>query len=168
MSKLGHAGGHAESGARPHTAGNRPSNCLHASALCGRRASYHASSTVCVGRSPTRENRGPPDGPTRPMETTLILRRLFSVSASHARLFGACGCVSGREGPETNERRITLARLGSHCLHQCGNNHGHQYIDYCASPVLVSPACKPACRDVFPVAFCPMLPGGIVIGYKVI
>ena len=22
----------------------------------------------------------------------------------HARLFGACGCVSGREGPETNER----------------------------------------------------------------
>jgi hypothetical protein len=26
------------------------------------------------------------------------------VSASHARLFGACGCVSGREGPETNER----------------------------------------------------------------
>jgi hypothetical protein len=26
------------------------------------------------------------------------------VSASHARLFGACGCVSCREGPETNER----------------------------------------------------------------
>ena len=22
----------------------------------------------------------------------------------HARLFGACGCVSGREGPETNEQ----------------------------------------------------------------
>ena len=30
------------------------------------------------------------------------------VSASHARLVGACGCVSGREGPETNERKGIL------------------------------------------------------------
>ena len=43
-----------QTGARTPTARNRPSNCLLASALCGRRASYHASSTVCVGRSPTR------------------------------------------------------------------------------------------------------------------
>jgi len=41
-------------------------------------------------------------------------RSFYRLSASHARLFGACGCVSGREGPETNERTKDsddLARL---------------------------------------------------------
>ena len=31
------------------------------------------------------------------------------VSASHARLVGACGCVSGREGPETKRRWNAVA-----------------------------------------------------------
>ena len=36
------------------------------------------------------------------------IRKDWAVSASHARLFGACGCVSGREGPETNEEKERL------------------------------------------------------------
>jgi hypothetical protein len=37
-----------------------------------------------------------------------------TVSASHARLFGACGCVSGREGPVTNERTNMCNRSARH------------------------------------------------------
>ena len=37
---------------------------------------------------------------------------------------------------------------------------------YYANPLAV--LVSPACRDVFPAAFCPTLPGGIVIGYKAI
>jgi hypothetical protein len=48
-------------------------------------------------RSPMRLLFGPLAGATRERS---------GVSASHARLFGACGCVSGREGPETIERRL--------------------------------------------------------------
>jgi hypothetical protein len=35
-------------------------------------------------------------------------------SASHARLFGACGCVSGREGPDPLKRTNTSETCGSH------------------------------------------------------
>jgi hypothetical protein len=48
-----------QTGARPHTAGNRPSNCLHASALCGRRASYHLPRIKYSRRGPF------PDSSTR-------------------------------------------------------------------------------------------------------
>jgi len=42
-------------------------------------------------------------------------RERSGVSASHARLFGACRCVSGREGPETIERRLEEGRTLRYC-----------------------------------------------------
>ena len=45
----------------------------------------------------------------------MLLYSCYEVSASHACLFGACGCVSGREGPETNEKEF--------CSYECRYMH---------------------------------------------
>ena len=56
---------------------------------------------ICAGRlsDPASLRTVPPL-----RDTASVCRLCVCVSASHARLFGACGCVSGREGPETNEK----------------------------------------------------------------
>ena len=54
------------------------------------------------GESAHLTPRFPPSGLPR----ALYRQCSPQTSASHARLFGACGCVSGREGPETNEQAV--------------------------------------------------------------
>ena len=56
---------------------------------------------ICAGRlsDPASLRTVPPL-----RDTASVCRLCVCVSASHARLFGACGCVSGREGPVTNEK----------------------------------------------------------------